>query len=92
MSAAVESFVEQGDLKAALKLLERERRAALARGDLAAVEEVLDAAKTVYHRAEGKRQSEAGRIAFAAQQNIRQLGRQAGRRLGHPTAAGTRSG
>ena len=25
---------------------------------------VLDAAKTVYHRAEGKRQSEAGRIAF----------------------------
>ena len=75
--AAVESLIDQSRLKDALKPLEKERRAALSRGDVAGDEGVLEGARAVYARADGKRQGEAGRIAFAAQQNIRLLGRKA---------------
>jgi hypothetical protein len=71
------ALVERGELKQALKALERERRDAVARGDAASVEDVFRAVKLVYGRADGKRRSEAGRISFAAQQNMRFLGRQA---------------
>ena len=71
------ALVERGELKQALKALERERREAVARGDAASVEDVFRAIKLVFERADGKLRSEAGRISFSAQQNMRFLGRQA---------------
>jgi hypothetical protein len=69
------ALVEGGESKAALKLLERVRREALA-GDYASeLESVLAAAAFIYRRTEGKQQSEAGRLAFSTEQNIRFVGR-----------------
>ncbi len=75
--ADARALIERGEAKAALKPLERVRRESLAAGRVEELEEVLALAALVYGRTEGKRQGEAGRLAFSAQQNIRFLGRRA---------------
>jgi hypothetical protein len=77
IGARTAALVEQGDFERALELLERERKGALSRGDAASMESVFAAVKLVHARAHGTQQSQADRISFAAQQNIRYLGRQA---------------
>jgi hypothetical protein len=75
VAVQVETLLGRGELKAAVKLLERARRESLARGDVAALQEVLAATRVVHAHGNRKRRNEAVRIANAAQQNIRLLTR-----------------
>jgi hypothetical protein len=71
LAVRVESLLQQGEPKAALKLLESVRRDALSGEDIALLQEVLAGTRVVYAHADQRRRNEAGRIANAAQQNIR---------------------
>src|SRR5690349_18226566 len=73
----VATLIQQAEPKAALKLLQRVRREALSGGDIASLHEVLAAARLVHASGDQKQRNEAVRIANAAQQNIRFLGRKA---------------
>ena len=69
------TLVEQGDTKAALKLMEQVRTESVAGERLSALEEVLALAAMIHRQTTGKRQSEAGRLAFSVQQDVRSLRR-----------------
>ena len=56
--ARARSLAEQGELKAALKQLERARRAALAAGDEETLGELLDLAASIQARTSGKENRE----------------------------------
>ena len=71
--ADARALVERGEAKAALKLLERVRQESLAGEHLAEVQEVAAVAALIHRQTTGKRQTEAGGLAFNAQQNIRVL-------------------
>jgi hypothetical protein len=75
VAVEVEALLEQGETKAALTLLERTRKEALSGEDLASLDQVLAGTRVVYAQADRKYRNEAGRIAHAAQQNIRFLTR-----------------
>ena len=68
-------LAERGEAKAALGLLERVRREAFDTERLSELERVLVLTVLIYRQTEGKRHSEAGRLGFQTQQNIRSLGR-----------------
>jgi hypothetical protein len=68
-------LIEQGEPKAALKLLERARREALSRKDVTSLEALLAAARAIEAQLEGRRHDEAARITYAALQNIRFVSR-----------------
>ncbi len=74
VAVQVETLLQQGEPKAALKLLKSVRKEALSGEDIASFHAVLAAARLVCAQAGGKHQDEAGRLADAAQQNIRWLG------------------
>jgi uncharacterized membrane protein len=59
-----------GDVRAALKLLERVRRAALDAGDIEQLQEALQVAQIALERATGFRRGSAKRLVYAIQQNI----------------------
>ncbi len=69
------ALAERGEPRSAVKAAERVRLAAFAAEDVPALEQVLALARRVYVDSEGKRQNEAGRLAFGARQNIRFLTR-----------------
>jgi uncharacterized RDD family membrane protein YckC len=71
-----EALIEAGESKAAVKLLERERKEALADANVARLEQVLAGAHLAHGRTSSKHREEAGRVAYAAQQNLRFLSRQ----------------
>jgi uncharacterized membrane protein len=59
-----------GDIRGALKLLERARRGALDAGDLEQLNEALRVAQTAVDRASGFRRGSAERLVYAIEQNI----------------------
>jgi uncharacterized membrane protein len=69
------SCLEVGDVKAALKLLERVRRGALDAGDVAQLKEAFNVAEIAADRATGLKRGSAERLAYAIQQNIKFLER-----------------
>jgi len=75
LAVQVETLVGQDALQSALKLLESAREEALASKDIAALHDVLAGTRLVHAHADRKHRNEAVRIANAAQQNIRLLGR-----------------
>jgi hypothetical protein len=73
----VHAPAEQGDLKQALKRLERARQSALADEDIPALRDVLAECRAVHALADEKRRNDAELVMNAAQQNIRFLSRKA---------------
>ena len=72
--AEARALVEQGEVKAALKLLERIRRVSLAEEQVPALEEVLALGEVISRGAEGKLHDEAERLLYSARQNTRFIG------------------
>jgi hypothetical protein len=76
LEVRVKQLVDGGDLKGALKVLERARREAAAEEDVNALWQVFEASRTLQARAlERNQRHRAGEIAGAARQNIRFLSR-----------------
>lgn len=69
------ALIERGEFKAAVKALERARSSAVKRDDLAELERILEQARLLRERTEGKTHEASGRLAYAAKQNIRFLSR-----------------
>jgi hypothetical protein len=75
LDARAEQLANGGDAKAALKLLEQERRRALGSEDVEGLRRVLESARAMHGRAEQGERNRAVRVINAAQQNIRFLTR-----------------
>lgn len=75
IAVLVKTYLQRGEPKVALELLEGARKQALVGGDIASLREVLAGTRVVHAHADRKRRNQAVRIANAAQQNIRLLGR-----------------
>ncbi len=80
--AETRALVEQGEVRAALRRVERVRRSALAAEDVWMLAAVLDLAELVGGTAEGHEAEQAVALAFATRQNIRFLGRRQALREG----------
>jgi hypothetical protein len=73
----VETLLQHGDPRAAVKLLESLRREGFAGEDIVSLQDVLAGTRLVHAQSEQKQRNKAVQIANAAQQNIRFLGRKA---------------
>jgi hypothetical protein len=71
--ADARALADRSQHKAALKQLERVRQAALAAEDVPLLEQVLDLARLIRERTHGKRQYEAGRLAYETRESIRSV-------------------
>lgn len=90
--AQARAQLDRGDLRGALKNLDRALAGALAERNVPVLEKTHDLAREVYEATRGKQQYQAGRIAYSAKQGIQLISGQAssaqGGEANPPPAAG----